>query len=246
MGFLDFLKGGNSLKKHGPRAANKRAQNPDRWQSLIVVGKIAKDEGRSEQERQDAVEALLQRFEFRIDPSITDQEEKDLALTGIVDAGPLAIEPVQGYLKSTEKIAWPVKMLQQLMSESEVVGALLEVLEGMDTDYERDPKKKVDTIAQLEDFRDDRIRPAVERFLEDVNETVRFHSVATILAQEDAEEARGALLELATKDESVRVRSVVLDAFMERDWDLGERAEDVQPMLPPGYVLDGVNVRKKK
>ena len=239
MGLLDFFgrkSGAKALEKHAKRAADKRAQAPDRWNALQAL---------ADMKSADAVEALLQRFTFRVDPSITDQEEKELAFQGILLAGEVAIEPVRGYLTECDAIAWPVRILGELESEEAVVEALLEILSGMDTEYERDPQRKIDVLSQLEARQHPSIRDAVEPFLEDVNETVRFHAAGAILGQEDAAESRGRLIELLATDEGTRVRAHVLDAFIERDWDLGDRAADVQPNLPPGYILDGKAIRKR-
>ncbi len=235
MGLFDIF-GGNKFDKHAKRAANKKAQAPDRWQSLQYLSDLKTPE---------AVEALLQRFAFRIDPSITDQSEKDLAMKGILAAGPEAIEPVRAFLRQSDAIAWPVRMLQQLVDSEQLVGDLLELLESMGTEYERDPQKKIDLIMQLEDHLDPRIRPALERFLQDANENVRFHAVSTILRQEDAAQARERLLDTLLVEEGVRVRVKILDGFLDHGWDLGDRAAEVQPQLPDGYVLDGQTVRKR-
>ena len=134
MGFLDFFgrKGSaKALDKHVKRAGDKRAQAPDRWTSLVALG----DAGTVE-----AVEGLLQRFTFRVDPSITDQEEKDLAFQSILKAGDAAVPPVRAYLADADAIAWPVRLLDELQGTESVVAALLELLGEMDTEYERDPQ----------------------------------------------------------------------------------------------------------
>ena len=237
MGFFDILGGKErTFKKHCARAVNKRAQNVDRWQSLQFLGN---------HQSREAAEVLLKRFTFRVDPSITDQEEKELAMVGILEAGKDAVEPICDFLKQHDAIAWPIRMLQKLVSPDELVGVLLELLEGMETDYERDPQKKIDIIMQLEGHEDPRIRPEVERFLEDANENVRFYTVSVIFAQEDADKSRAKLLETLIAEEGVRVRVNILDGFIKNGWELGERAKDVLPQLPSGYALDGELVRKK-
>ncbi|MCB9603931.1 MAG: HEAT repeat domain-containing protein [Sandaracinus sp.] len=235
MGLFDFFgrKSGGAVGKHAARAADKRAQAPDRWQSLRALGDMKSAE---------AVEALLQRFTFRVDPSITDQEEKDLAMHGIVSAGEVAIEPVRAFLKESASVAWPVKMLQQLVGPEELVGDLLAILADMHTDYERDPQRKIDLIMQLEDHRDARIRPALERFVEDANETVRFHAVQTIAGQEDVDDSKEAFVALYLREESVRVRVRVLDVAVDRNWTVDPEA--MAPKLPAGYSLDGTSVKK--
>lgn len=238
MGLFDFFgrkTSSGAVAKHAARVANKRAQAPDRWQSIRALGEVKSAE---------AVEALLQRFTYRIDPSITDQEEKDLAMHGIISSGEVAVEPVRAFLQASESIAWPVKMLQQLVSREELVGDLLEILAEMHTDYERDPQRKIDLIMQLEDQRDPRIREAVERFLEDANETVRFHAVQTLSGQDEADASREPFLRRFVVEESVRVRVRILDACVERGWTVDE-PEALAGKLPTGYSLEGNAVRKK-
>lgn len=242
MGLLDFFgrkSGAGAIKKHAKRAADKRAQNADRWQSLHALAQM---------ETAEAAEALLQRFTFRVDPSITDQEEKDLAMTGVINAGDEAIEPVREFLRESKSIAWPVKMLDQLVSLEDLVSTLLEVLEGMHTDYMQNPQRKIDLLAQLEDRVDPRIAPAVQRFLQDDNESARFHAAATTFAQENASESREALLDVVADEESVRVKVRILDGFIERDWGLGERTAELleASALPSGYVVDGERLTRKR
>src|SRR5262245_43776249 len=81
------------VKKWGERAQNRRAQAVDRWEAIQGLANVGTAE---------AVEALLPRFNFYVDPSITDQDEKQLAFDGIVAAGPAAIEPVVAYLRKVE------------------------------------------------------------------------------------------------------------------------------------------------
>lgn len=240
MGLFDLFKGGDGgLKKHAARAANKRAQGADRWQSLEVLSAMKTPE---------AVEALLQRFTYRVDPSITDQEEKDLAMAGVVGAGTVAELPLRRFLADGEGVAWPVKMLEAIAGTETVVEALIALLDGMSTEYERDPQKKIDALGQLEDRRDPRIVKAVLPFVADMNESARFHAVAAALAQEpgeDDDELRAALLQQIAEEDSTRVLAKTLDGFITRGWSLGENAEGVRPKLPDGYVLDGAHVRRR-
>ena len=72
MGLFDVFKGGGGgLKKHVTRVANKRAQKHERWESIQVLAADGSDE---------ALRALLTRFTVRVDPSITDGEEKNEGL----------------------------------------------------------------------------------------------------------------------------------------------------------------------
>lgn len=228
MGLFDIFKGG--FKKHAGRVANKRAQNQDRWDSIQQLGEMKTAE---------SVEALLQRFKFRMDPSIIDQEEKDAAYQGIIGSGSVAIDPVRSFLMRADSVSWPLKILEALLPAEEVVGALLELLGTMDIEYERDPEKKIQVVAYLEDHVDDRIIDAVTAFFEDMDETVRFHAVGAVWAQQDPTAARAALLKMLLAEESVRIRARILDGFIEREWAFDEDVrEDVRKQLPDRYALD--------
>jgi hypothetical protein len=247
MGFFDFLKGGAGasrgaaseavVRKHAARVANKRAQAPDRWDSIQALAQMGTVE---------AIEALLPRFTFQIDPSITDQEEKDAAFDAIVDFGEKSIEPVKRFLRTAETIAWPLRMLDRLLPPEAVIGELLSALEPMHLEYERDPERKLSLLATLEERTDPRIVAAVTRFLEDVNETARFYAAGAIFAQQESEAARDALLAALLREDSARTRVRIVEGFAIRRWSAGTDRERVSRILPAGFALDpqGVVTRR--
>src|SRR5688572_20617356 len=175
----------SQLKKWAERTANRRAQPIDRYEAIQALANMKSAE---------AVEALLPRFTFYVDPSITDQEEKELAFGGVLAAGEAAVAPVVAFLAKVDSISWPLKMLDRILSSDAVVEKLIALLAGMDTEYERDPQRKIQILATLEERADPRVAQAAVRFLEDSNETVRFHAAGAVLAQSDAETQREALL----------------------------------------------------
>jgi HEAT repeat protein len=208
----------------------KRAQNYDRQEAIQVL---------SDMESGEAVAVLLRRFTFHMDPSITDQEEKDAAFRGILRAGREAIEPVRTFAARAESLAWPMKIVKALLDEGEYVEEMLQWLSKWDTEYSKFVDPKVQILTALEDHRDPRIRAAVEPFLEDVNEPARFHAASTLIAQDDAE-VLPALVKLLADEESVRVRGRVAEGLVARAWPIpeGDRAA-VRQALPSAYVLDG-------
>lgn len=237
MGLFDVFKGGGGLKKHVARVANKRAQQHERWESIQVLANDGSDE---------AIRALLTRFTIRVDPSITDGEEKNAAFEGVVRNGDAALGPVREFLERGDTLAWPLKILRAIQGEGEVTTALLDLIGAMDTGYERDPQKKIDAIASLEETRDPRVVESVSRFLEDMNETVRFHAVGAILAQENAADSVEALTAAYLVEESVRVRMMILDGFIAHQWTLGADRETAQKKLPTGYSLGKKGEVRKK
>ncbi len=238
MGLFDVFKGGGGgLKKHVARVANKRAQKHERWESIQALASDGSDE---------ALRALLTRFTIRVDPSITDEEEKSAAFRGVVQNGEAAVGPVLDFLEVSETLAWPLKILKELQTEEELITTLLELLSKMDTEYERDPQKKVDVMASFEERNDPRIVEAVTRFLEDMNETVRFYTVGAILAQDEAAAALEKMTKAFLAEESVRVRMRMLDGYIERGWMLGDVKDEALKRLPPGYSLGKKGEVRKK
>lgn len=240
MGLFDLFKGGPKAdQKQRPKSnpaskwadrVEKRVQNYDRQEAIQAL---------SEMGTADAVQILLRRFTFHMDPSITDQEEKDSAFRGILRAGRDAIEPVRAYAARAESLAWPMKIIKALIDEAEYAEELLRWLSKWDTEYAKFVDPKVQILTALEEHRHPRIREEVERFLEDVNEPARFHAAATLLAQEDAAIVP-ALVKLLLVEESVRVRTKVAEGLAARAWPI---AEDSRPalrkVLPGAFSIDG-------
>src|SRR5690606_24302637 len=119
------------------------------------------------------------------------------------------------------------------------VDVLLELLEQFDTEYVRNPEPKIQLINALEEFPRDDVRLALEPFLMDVNEGVRFAAVgATFATGTDA--AVGSLLEALEQEESLRVRNRIASGLAERAWDVpNDKLELAKRVLPEGYRLEG-------
>jgi HEAT repeat protein len=238
MGIFDFFRGTGSgktaVEKHAARLANKRAQAADRWESIQALASIGTAE---------AVDALLVRFTFQTDPSITDQEEKDAAFEAVVECGEVAIEPVKRFLRRAETVSWPLRLLERLVPPEEVTAELLVYAAELDLEYTRDPERKTSLLQALEERSDPRIVSGVTRFLEDIHETVRFLAVAVIDAQANAEEAREALLAALSREESVRVRARILDVCARRRWTV---PSELEGKLTSGFARDasGAVVRR--
>jgi HEAT repeat protein len=215
-------------------AGEKMAQDYDRQEAIEELGKMGSAA---------AVEGLLRRFGFTMEPSITDQDEKESAAEGIVRAGVAAIEPIRRYSARAESLTWPLKVLKRIVAEEQMEDELLALLEQFDTEYMRNPEPKIQLISVLEEYHSDEVRAKVEPFLTDVNETVRFHAAVTVFAMND-ERSVPALVAALAEEESLRVKNRIAAGLVERRWkvpaDLGDMSRKA---LPPGFTLDGEQVR---
>jgi hypothetical protein len=246
MGFLDFLfkrdaggAGGEAnLLKHAERVLDKRAMSPDRFASIEYLCNLATE---------DAWRALLPRYNFVVDPSITDREEKQFIFDRLSRAPESAVVPVKEFLRKTTSVNWAIKMLREIVPAEEYVTELLDVLQGEGTAYQKNADRKINAIMALEDALDPRITPALLGFLEDVSEDVRFHTVRTLLAQGDVEAAAGPLAALLGREESMRIKTNIADGLAEKAWavpeDHRERTLAVLPRLPTGpYAMDAQGI----
>lgn len=232
MGIFDSLfrknpKGASSATNPAPAAdkkisgpakvvADKRAQTYDRLEAIQTLVAMNTPE---------ASAALLKRFTFTIDPSITDSEEKDIAFRGIVASGKDVVPAVIDFCAKAEVLTWPLKILAELLDDNDYRNELIALLDRFDTEYARNVEPKIHVIQALEDVVHDDVRGAVERFFEDVNETVRFYAVQTTFAQGMPESVE-ALLDLLLQEESVRVKNKIAEGLLVRGWTIPEARRD--------------------
>src|SRR4051794_916000 len=220
----------NAAAKWAEAAASKRAQAYDRQEAIQELCKL---------KSADAVEALLKRFTFATDPSITDQEEKDAVFEGIVASGREAIEPVRAFAAKADSVAQPLRIMKEILDEEELVDEILVWLKRWDTEYAKFIDPKLQILQALEEYRNPKIREAVEPFLQDVNEPARFHAAAATLAQKEPE-AIAPLLAAFLEEESVRVKGKIADGFIALKWEIPEETRDsLRKVLPPQYAVDG-------
>jgi len=239
-------------------ASNKRSQPYDRDEAirqLIEIGTPG------------AAEALLRRFNLKVDPSITDQDEKQLAFEGIVAIGrgergkrvsdegkdpkeqstePLTladaadlrdavIQKVRDHCARAENINWAIKVIRELLEDEAYEQELLHLLSNFDTEYTRNVEPKVNLLSALEEMVSENVRLDVEPYLDDVNETVRFHAVETSYKQGNPA-TMPALVSLMKCEESVRIKNKVAEGLIRLGWTVpAELREEFAAALVDAY-----------
>lgn len=239
MGLLDIFAKNDSpaaIKKHAARVGNKRSQAQDRWESIKALRKAGGEA---------AAAALLPRFDYKVDPSISDREEKDYVVESLVHIGDAGLPAVRAFLHASDSIAWPLRVLTQLLSDEDVVGELLALCADMSAEYERFPEKKIQVLAELEERRDARTAEAVVPFLRDMNESARYHAVGAILRQPNAADFVDSVVDAFLDEESARIRSTVLDRLAEAQLSVGARQAEVAAKLPSGYKLGATGIPQR-
>lgn len=235
MGLFDIFKSKDApsgdekdLLRLQKMVSNKLSQNLDREDALVRLGAIATPA---------AAKVLLTRFNWTLNPSIKDQEEKELAVRGIVAAGDGALEAIRGYCVRAETLTWPLKALRRVVGDDRYEGELLSLLDEFDTDYMRDPAPKVQLMQALSEFASDDVRVAVEPFLQDLSEDVRFAAVATVLGCKNQDSVESLVAALA-EEESLRVKNRICTGLVEQGMSVPlERIDQARGAVPPGFVI---------
>jgi hypothetical protein len=244
MGFLDrFSKEGRdqrTLEKNAARAVNKYAQSPDRMKALQAL----RDDGSTE-----ALYALMKRFGMMYDKSIEDEQEKEWVFELLVEKGASVLPALKKYMLSADSISWPLRLLDKVVDAKEGrIDVIAEVMERHEPGYERDPTKKIQLLTHLAGLKQARVPALVAPYLTDMDEGVRYAAVEALLKQADEAAGRTPLLDLFTKEESLRLRLRIADGFAELGWPVADRRAEVEKVLPESFQIDarGADVRIKK
>jgi hypothetical protein len=217
MGLFDFLKKKEgtkpgdglswTLKRRIKKAHNKFTPAEERQGAL---------QGLAEDGSQPAVEALIKRFTFYAEPLTTDEREREYVYDVLLGFGRDIVPLVIKSIRESDSIQWQLRLYHDLASEEEVLATLIEIIEGYDTEYEKNPQRKIQIIAALGEWQSERVAEVLLRFLEDVDEEVRYQTVQSLLNQ-DPDTIRDRLMEVAMQDESNRICDFIVDGFIERE-----------------------------
>ena len=184
-----------------------------------------------------AVRGLIKRFSVNAEPSIEDEKEKEWVSTALIEIGRAALPEISRGLRSAESVVWLQRVFRTIVSADEYTEELLSILSDFDTEYERNPDRKMQTIMALADIPEPRVAQALIPFLEDVDETVRFQTVVA-LARIGEEAAREPMLKAMCDDESLRVRNEIIEAFATLGWSTAGFKRKIDDLLPRGYRHD--------
>ena len=208
--------------------ADKYSQNYDRQEAISELARIG---------GAGAARHLLRRFNFSMAPSTPAPEEKESAAGGVVSEGEEALGPLREYCVKAESLRWPLEILREIVAEHLIAEEMLSLLDQFDTEYTRNSEPKVQLLNALENYPGTEVREAIEPFLLDVNESVRFHAVGAIFSMASPESMES-LVEAMEEEESLRVRNRVASALVEQEWELSEElGARLSPTLPPKFAL---------
>jgi hypothetical protein len=241
VGFLDFFTGGSGPEKAlklKPKVTQKYGDPATRQKAIQTLGDMRSPE---------AVSVLMARYTITVDPHTTDAAEKDDVFGYICAVGADAVAPVKDFLrKSDSASSWALKILGELMSPEELIGAVCEELHRLGTEYSRDPEKKTVLLNWVEGKSDPRIAPEVLLLLDDMADDVKIASLKNLGALK-YEPAREPILKLLTEEETAkRVQTACIAAIAESGFPVQGYRERVEKRLADGWFVDGSGALKKR
>lgn len=188
---------------------------------------------------------LLHRFDFTSDKGIEDHEEKEEIENIMLSFGEKSINPLKEYIKTFYTIAWPLKILSRLISKEEQVTFMLSLLHTGDIFFnEKELEKRVEILKHLKDYEDGRIVKKVREFLHDLDDRVKFAAIE-ILANQKSDEVREDLLKiLIDNEQSVRIKTKIMDAFAKLGWRVHGYRKKVEEVLGSEYKLTSEGIIK--
>ena len=240
MGLLDLLGIGGSKEEREARSVSKLQKK--------AVEKYGPKENRQgaieelgELRTPRAVEALLMRYTVRVEPGITDDEEKQRVLALLQQPGAaIAVPVLKKFILGRDEISWPLKALSDLVPEAEVVAFLVEALRKAAGEYSRVPEKKVLLLHALAQHRSSDAVPAALPFLEDMDDEVQI-AAAEVIVKQQHPAGREPLIQQflrAHEGSNARVREALSGLLADSGWDVKGYTPKVEAALPQGYKLD--------
>jgi hypothetical protein len=238
MGFLDFLFDKEQAEKKRLTKMQKTISNMyvQATERQFVLSEL------KEMNTVDSFKVLLARFNESSHNSTVDLEEKEYVHAAVVEMARHNPDYVpiirQHVIKAANHINWPMKVLSDIYTAEEMADFLRELLESAHLEYERDPEKKQEVILRAAEFKNEKLAKEVGRFMEDANETIRYMTVETLIAQ-DFDFVAEPLSKRLPEEDSLRIIQKIVQAFASRrHWKISEEdREAVSAALPAGYSL---------
>jgi HEAT repeat protein len=242
MGLLDMLGMGGpdaKVRRLQKKASQKFGPAENRQGAIEELGGLKTEA---------AIDALLTRYTFRVDPGITDDDEKARVLALISQSGEVALGPVKRFIASRDEISWPLRALEALVPEAQVLKFLVEVATRIGGEYSRVPEKKVLLLHALSAHKSPEIAPAVLPFLDDMDDEVQIAAAEVIVKQQEPAGREPVIQHFlkAHEGSNARVREALAGLLADSGWDVKGYTPKVEAALPAGYKLDsrGKVVRK--
>lgn len=236
--FSSSARSKSRLDKHVKTATNPYTQSAERYHAMEQLLADGSEE---------ALIGLFRRFTIVSTKSIEDEEEKGWAYRQLSGLGAKVLPAVKAFCLEHDNVAWALRIIEDVADETQEWEILDALLERHPPGYERDPKKKLQILAHLADIDDPKVAEYLVGYVNDADEGVRYFAVEQLLDIGDEAQGKQALVDrLCHPDEdSLRLRTKVLDGLAEHGWDVSTDADRIRPRLGNEHALQSGKVVKR-
>jgi len=243
MGLFDFFKTdakeSRAAAKWGKRLMEKYQQTAERKRAIEALTAIGTDE---------AIVALLQRYKYRTDATIVDEDEKEMVYRCVVSLGPRAVPGLIEYVSKDTPLYWPVKALRELVGDEEAARVVLDALEAIEDSFgaNRDRREQlVDNLRGLSEV--ERVFQTLLKLATDDDEEIVIRAVDGLSTRKDDPEVPKAIVPLVLdEDTSHRVRTMIMELMLENEWNVKRFKKALMDKIPDAYFIDDTGVVRRK
>ena len=196
---------------------------------------------------EEALIGIFRRFTIVSTKSIEDEEEKGWAYRQLAGLGAKVLPATKAFCLEHDNVAWALRVIEDVADETQEWEILDALLERHPPGYERDPKKKLQILTHLADIEDPKVAEYLTSYLEDADEGIRFFAVEQLIDMGDETQSKKGLVTLlCNKDEdSMRLRTKILDGLADLGWDISEFEDDIRPRLGTEHALSSGKIVKR-
>jgi hypothetical protein len=227
-----------SLQKTIERATNKLAQQPDRFAALEKL----RDDGSDA-----ALFGLCKRFGVTSMKGVEDEQEKLWVVDALVAAGPVALAPLVRYMKGSDQLSFPLRVLEGIADHDKVLEIADELFASEPPGYVRMPERRIDLIRWFAEWKpatDDEVVSRLTPYVTDFDENVRFAAIEGMNGRDPQKIAPPLIAALLRpEEESNRIKRTILEVLARAKAPLGDQeaavAAAITGPLAGDFVVDG-------
>jgi hypothetical protein len=242
VGLKDFFSSAGRAKsrldKHIKTITNPYTQSVERYSAMEKLLEDGSEE---------ALVGLFKRFTAVSTKSIEDEEEKGWAYRQLSGLGEKVLPAAKRFCLETDaNVAWALRIIEDVADEKQEWEILDALLEKHPPGYERDPSKKQQVLTHVADIDDPRVAEILGKYLDDHDEGIRFFCVEQLVDIADERSREPLLRRLINEEEdSLRIRTRILDGIADLGWELGEHVEAVAKVTGSEHDVKNGKVVKR-
>jgi hypothetical protein len=226
------------LDKSIKTAINKYTQSAERYGAMEALLADGSEE---------ALVGLMKRFTVVSTKSIEDEEEKGWAYRQLSGLGAKVLPAAKAFCLEHDNIAWALRIIEDVADEAQEWEILDALLAQHPPGYERDPSKKIQLLTHLAEIEEAGVPLTLASYLADTDEGVRFLCVEQLLDIGDEAQTKQALVErlLDDNEDSLRLRTRVLDGLADLGWDISQWSDKLAAKLGNEHQLQGGKIQRR-